>query len=174
MESLSGLHRLAGVVAGGSAKICNEPRERVRARFEALVKANAAPRCGARSKRTGKPCQAAAMPNGPCKVHGGKSTGARTPEGLERSRKANWKHGTIQRRPRQRVARRARHYSCCAVLWRRSMSPEMKSRNQAGAPCSSERRASAKNSELGCAVEKTALIPSVDPKHTGRRGKRQT
>jgi hypothetical protein len=63
-----------------------EPIERVRARLEALVMANAAPRCGARSKRTGKPCRAAAMPNGRCKVHGGKSTGPRTPEGLERSR----------------------------------------------------------------------------------------
>jgi hypothetical protein len=31
-----------------------EPIERVRARLEALVMANAAPRCGARSKRTGK------------------------------------------------------------------------------------------------------------------------
>jgi hypothetical protein len=54
----------------------NEPLERelidrVRARLEALLKANAAPRCGARSKRTGKPCRAAAMPNGRCKVHGG-------------------------------------------------------------------------------------------------------
>src|SRR5262249_11746749 len=70
-----------------------EPMERVRARLEALVRANAAPRCGARSKRTGKPCRAAAMPNGRCKVHGGKSTGPRMPEGLERSRRANWKHG---------------------------------------------------------------------------------
>jgi hypothetical protein len=69
-----------------------EPIERVRARL-ALVMANAAPRCGARSKRTGKPCQAAAMPNGRCKLHGGKSTGPRTPEGLERSRRGNWKHG---------------------------------------------------------------------------------
>ena len=32
------------------------------------------------------------MPNGRCKFHGGKSTGPRTPEGLERSRRANWKH----------------------------------------------------------------------------------
>ena len=61
-----------------------EPIERVRARLEALVRANAAPRCGARSKRTGKPCRGAAMPNGRCKVHGGKSTGPRTPQGLER------------------------------------------------------------------------------------------
>jgi hypothetical protein len=73
----------------------NEPLERepiddrVRARLEALLKANAAPRCGARSKRTGKPCQGAAMPNGRCKLHGGKSRG--------RSRRANWKHGHFSR-----------------------------------------------------------------------------
>src|SRR5262249_31246520 len=56
-----------------------------------------APRCGARSKRTGRPCQGAAMPNGRCKLHGGKSTGPRTPEGPERSRRANWKHGHFSR-----------------------------------------------------------------------------
>jgi hypothetical protein len=73
-------------------------RERAaRSRLEALVMANAAPRCGARSKRTGKPCRAAAMPNGRCKVHRGKSTGPRTPEGLDRSRRANWKHGYYSR-----------------------------------------------------------------------------
>ena len=33
------------------------------------------------------------MRNGRCRMHGGKSTGPRTPEGLERSRRANWKHG---------------------------------------------------------------------------------
>src|SRR5262249_50630291 len=74
-----------------------EPMERMRARLEALIMANAAPRCGARSKRTGKPCRAAAMSNGRCKVHGGKSTGPRTPEGLERSKRANWKHGSYSR-----------------------------------------------------------------------------
>ena len=37
------------------------------------------------------------MPNGRCKFHGGKSTGPRTPEGLERSRRANWKHGHFSR-----------------------------------------------------------------------------
>src|SRR5215470_6716046 len=74
-----------------------EPIERARARLEALVRENAAPRCGARSKRTGKPCRGAAMPNGRCKVHGGKSTGPRTPEGLERIRRANWKHGHFSR-----------------------------------------------------------------------------
>jgi hypothetical protein len=37
------------------------------------------------------------MKNGRCRIHGGKSTGPRTPEGLERSRRANWKHGEYSR-----------------------------------------------------------------------------
>lgn len=54
---------------------------------------NTAPRCGANSKRTHQPCKQPAMANGRCRLHGGKSTGPRTREGLERSRKAHWKHG---------------------------------------------------------------------------------
>jgi hypothetical protein len=77
--------------------LAREPIDRMRGRLEALLKANAAPRCSARSKRTSKPCRAAAMPNGRCRLHGGKSTGPRTPEGLERSRRANWKHGYYSR-----------------------------------------------------------------------------
>ncbi len=48
--------------------------------------------CGAKT-RAGTPCKNSPMKNGRCRMHGGKSTGPRTPEGLERSRKANWKHG---------------------------------------------------------------------------------
>jgi hypothetical protein len=33
------------------------------------------------------------MRNGRCRTHGGPSTGLRTSEGLERSRKASWRHG---------------------------------------------------------------------------------
>jgi hypothetical protein len=33
------------------------------------------------------------MPNGRCRLHGGLSTGPRTPEGLQRSRRARWVHG---------------------------------------------------------------------------------
>lgn len=33
------------------------------------------------------------MPNGRCRMHGGASTGARTPEGRERARKAPLTHG---------------------------------------------------------------------------------
>jgi len=95
-----------------------EPIERVRARLDALAKANTAPRCGARSKRTGLPCRAAAMPNGRCKLHGGKSTGPRTPEGLERSRRANWKHGYYSREAkaeRSRCGQRSLPFANCAA-----------------------------------------------------------
>ena len=55
---------------------------------------NKAPRCNAKAKSTGKQCQAPAMRGKTkCRLHGGKSTGARTTEGLEKCRKANWKHG---------------------------------------------------------------------------------
>lgn len=41
---------------------------------------NAAPRCGAKTRR-GAACQATAMRNGRCRMHGGASTGPRTQEG---------------------------------------------------------------------------------------------
>ena len=64
-----------------------------------------APRCGAKT-RWGSACQAPAMPNGRCRLHGGKSTGPRTAKGLERCRQANWKHGSYSKEAlteRQRV-----------------------------------------------------------------------
>ena len=51
-----------------------------------------APRCGAKT-RQGTACRGPAMANGRCRMHGGASTGPRTPEGLERSRRAHLKHG---------------------------------------------------------------------------------
>jgi hypothetical protein len=61
---------------------------------------NAAPRCGARTRRPapgpdpgGHPCRAPAMANGRCRMHGGKSTGPRTREGLDRLSAANTTHG---------------------------------------------------------------------------------
>jgi hypothetical protein len=61
-------------------------------RKEALTLAYAVPLCGAKTRR-GTPCKGPAMANGRCRMHGGTSTGPRTPEGLERCRMANWKHG---------------------------------------------------------------------------------
>ena len=57
-----------------------------------LPLAQAGPRCGART-RHGAACQSPAMPNGRCRMHGGKSTGPRTTEGLERMRHAKTRHG---------------------------------------------------------------------------------
>ncbi len=51
-----------------------------------------APRCGAHT-RCGGECRQPAMANGCCRLHGGLSTGPRTPAGLARSRRARWKHG---------------------------------------------------------------------------------
>ena len=53
---------------------------------------NNAKKCGAKT-RSGKSCKAPAMKNGRCKMHGGKSTGAKTKEGIENIKKANLKSG---------------------------------------------------------------------------------
>lgn len=53
----------------------------------------ALPKCTATAKSTRSRCRQPAMKNGKCRFHGGKSTGARTREGIERIRKASWKHG---------------------------------------------------------------------------------
>ena len=53
---------------------------------------NLAPRCGART-RAGCACQAPAMRNGRCRMHGGAATGARTADGIARIRTATTRHG---------------------------------------------------------------------------------
>src|SRR4051812_14059413 len=58
---------------------------------------SSAPRCGART-RGGKPCQSPAIRGmRRCRLHGGLSTGPRTPEGLARVRQANTRHGRYSR-----------------------------------------------------------------------------
>lgn len=58
---------------------------------------NSAPRCGARTRR-GTACQCPAMRGRTrCRLHGGKSTGPRTAEGLARIRTANTRHGRWSR-----------------------------------------------------------------------------
>ncbi len=52
-----------------------------------------APRCGAKAKSTGEPCQGPAMANGRCRLHGGLSTGPKTEEGKAKVRVAATKHG---------------------------------------------------------------------------------
>ncbi len=59
-----------------------------------------APRCGART-RPGAPCRQPAMANGRCRMHGGRSTGPRTAEGLERLRAARTRHGAYGKEARE-------------------------------------------------------------------------
>jgi len=73
-----------------------DPREHpmppVRRRAGLTGNPNTAPRCGALTRAKGACCQPA-MPNGRCRLHGGKSTGPRTDEGIERIRAARTIHG---------------------------------------------------------------------------------
>jgi hypothetical protein len=88
-----GVHRLesdrAGSAAGWSLPTDRRGRLKNGNRSGDFL---AAPRCGART-RCGGACRQPAMPNGRCRLHGGLSTGPRTPAGLARSRRARWKHG---------------------------------------------------------------------------------
>jgi len=81
-------------------KIKDEPRGRRENHFGRLKNGNppcdlrALPRCQAKAKSTGKRCGNPAMKGKRvCYIHGGRSTGPKTKEGLERSKRANWKHG---------------------------------------------------------------------------------
>ncbi len=67
-----------------------------------------APRCGAKTRR-GTPCLCPAMRRRRrCRLHGGKSTGPRTLKGVERSRRARWRHGCRSREVRELLAKNRR------------------------------------------------------------------
>jgi len=64
-------------------------------------------RCGAKTRR-GTECQRPAYKqNGRCGLHGGQSTGAKTPEGLQRISEANLKHGRYTKDKLERKRRAA-------------------------------------------------------------------
>ena len=63
-------------------------------------------RCGARRRKRPELCRQPATRNGRCRIHGGKSTGPRTVEGIERIRRASTKHG---RRSKAAIAERKRN-----------------------------------------------------------------
>src|SRR3954469_16434268 len=68
-----------------------------------LPLAHASPRCGART-RAATPCKGPAMACGRCRMHGGASTGARRPEGLQRIERARTVHGRYSAENRQVAA----------------------------------------------------------------------
>jgi hypothetical protein len=74
-----------------------------------------AEKCGAKTRRK-TACQAPAMPNGRCRMHGGMSTGPRTPEGLQRSRKARWVHGAYSRETRELLRRNRERWKTLLML----------------------------------------------------------
>ena len=64
-------------------------------------------RCGAKTRR-GTECQRPAHKhNKRCSLHGGRSTGARTPEGLQRISEANLRHGRFTKDKLERQRRAA-------------------------------------------------------------------
>ena len=64
-------------------------------------------RCGAKTRR-GTECQRPANKhNKRCSLHGGRSTGARTPEGLQRISEANLRHGRFTKDKLERQRRAA-------------------------------------------------------------------
>lgn len=64
-------------------------------------------RCGART-RSGSPCKKPAIAGkARCRLHGGRSTGAKTPEGLAKLRALHWKHGRATTEANAEARRRA-------------------------------------------------------------------
>lgn len=90
--------------------------------------------CGART-RAGGACRQPAMRNGRCRLHGGKSTGPRTPEGLARSRTARLRHGIYAAEyvNLKRAARIAcRRLDVCIAAARQVLAD---SKNRGSTPC---------------------------------------
>ena len=84
--------------------------------------------CGAKTRK-GTPCKAPAMPNGRCRMHGGASTGPKTPEGRERSRRARWKHGKYSADTRWlNTLSPEALYNVIRARWLSSLSPEARAR----------------------------------------------
>jgi hypothetical protein len=88
----------------GKASLAGGPRQLLECRNN-LRNGNAcgdpsrARRCGAKTRtRKNQPCLAPAVRGSArCRMHGGLTTGPRTLEGLERSRRARWTHGEYSR-----------------------------------------------------------------------------
>jgi hypothetical protein len=103
LRANSGTRRGSLIADGGGAGLT--AKVVVNSGAEAMNPLQSARRCGART-RQGTPCRAPAIHGKHrCRMHGGRSTGPRTPEGLERSRRARWKHGRYSKEAREARAR---------------------------------------------------------------------
>ena len=127
----------------------------------------AAPRCGART-RAGCSCRQPAMRNGRCRMHGGLSTGPRTPEGRERCRRARLTHGGYSAHVRAlRATARAHH---CRV---RALAALLRGRSAGHGvhpPSRSPLRRAKEGRSISAGAVTGILIPKVN--HRGHRGHR--
>jgi hypothetical protein len=114
-----------------------------------------APRCGA-STRQRTACRNPAMRNGRCRMHGGMSTGPRTPEGLERSRRARWNTGRIRRKRRPSSAKVAGNGGRC---WRYAL--ELRIGSQVANAATKGSSASAE--PIWAEPERTAIEQGIQP-----------
>ena len=93
----------------------------------------AAPRCGAKT-RAGCACRQPAMANGRCRMHGGKSTGARTEAGLARVRANRLVHGARTAEIIDLRSAAARHGRALCTLARLAKTPAA-TQSERSTPC---------------------------------------
>jgi hypothetical protein len=99
----------------------------------------AAPRCGTRT-RAGCPCRQPAMANGRCRLHGGKSTGARTAAGLARVRANRLVRGARTAEIVELRSAAARHGRNLRALARLANAAEPQSERSTPCPATTPRR----------------------------------
>jgi len=115
-----------------------------------------APRCGART-RAGCGCRQPAMANGRCRLHGGKSTGARTAAGLAHCRMARLAHGERTAEIIDLKSAAARHGRALRGLTRIAASvAAAKLQSERSTPCPATR---SKSAARPCAVGATGRSP---------------
>jgi hypothetical protein len=119
------------------------------------------PRCGART-RAGGCCRQPAMANGRCRMHGGLSTGPRTPEGRTRCRTTRLVHGYRTRAHlalRSRAAHAARRLRDLTAELRASSAGHRVHRSiSIGAPCGSAPTAGRANPKSAPTTASTQVI----------------
>jgi hypothetical protein len=98
----------------------------------------AAPRCGAKT-RAACPCRQPAMANGRCRLHGGKSTGARTEAGLARVRANRLVHGARSAEIIDLRSAAARHGRTLRTLARLAKAPTIP-QSERSTPCPAMKR----------------------------------
>jgi hypothetical protein len=126
-------------LAEPTASLSSQPVPAAGARPRGNPNLHLVPRCGSRT-RSGCPCRAPAiLGKARCRMHGGRSTGPRTPEGIERLRAARTIHGCYDAatRARDRHARasiRRSEVFLAVVSYYSRLPPELAARLDGGAP----------------------------------------